>query len=104
MLLISLLSSRRNVVKFSYIHFFYLPLIVGSILATILLSLKNVDMLNLQPVLMAPGLQFWKGAREATYLFQSSFVIVLLIPFMEKPGHAVRAGPGPSSCRVQSTC
>ncbi|ETT65290.1 spore germination protein [Paenibacillus sp. FSL R7-277] len=92
MLLISLLSSRRNVVKFSYIHFFYLPLIVGSILVTILLSLKNVDMLNLQPVLMAPSLQFWKGAQEATYLFQSSFVIVLLIPFMEKPGHAVRAG------------
>lgn len=92
MLLISLLSSRRSVVKFSYIHFFYLPLIVGSILVTILISLKNVDLLNLQPVLMPPTIPFWKGVREASYLFQSSFVIVLLIPFMEKPGHAVRAG------------
>ncbi|WP_238655082.1 GerAB/ArcD/ProY family transporter [Paenibacillus piscarius] len=92
MLLTSLLSSRRGVVKFSYIHFFYLPLIVGSILVTILISLKNVDLLNLQPVLMPPSLHFWRGAREASYLFQSSFVIVLLIPFMEKPGHAVRAG------------
>lgn len=41
MLLVSLLSSRRNVVKFSYIHFFYLPLIVGSIVLTILISLKK---------------------------------------------------------------
>ncbi|MFC6652833.1 GerAB/ArcD/ProY family transporter [Paenibacillus rhizoplanae] len=92
MLLISLLSSRRNILKFSYIHSFYLPLIVGSILVTILISLKNVDMLNLQPVLMAPGVKFWNGARQATYLFQSAFVVVLLIPLMEKPNHAVRAG------------
>ncbi|WNS40945.1 endospore germination permease [Paenibacillus sp. MMS20-IR301] len=92
MLLTCLLSSRRNIVKFSYIHFFYLPLIISSILVTILISLKSVDLLNLQPVLMTPTPEFWKGVREASYLFQSSFVIVLLIPFMEKPGQAVRAG------------
>lgn len=92
MLVVCLLSSRRNIVKFSYIHFFYLPLIVGSILLTILISLKSVDLLNLQPVLMAPAPAFWKGTMEASYLFQSSFVIVLLIPFMEKPRQAVRAG------------
>jgi spore germination protein len=92
MLLICLLSSRRNIVKFSYIHFFYLPLIVGSILLTVLISLQNVDLLNLQPILMPPTPTFWKGAREASYLFQSSFVITLLIPFMEKPKQAVRAG------------
>lgn len=92
MLLISLLSSRRNIVKFSYIHFFYLPLIVGSILLTVLISLKSVELLNLQPVLMAPTRKFWNGAREASYLFQSSFVITLLIPFMEKPKQAIRAG------------
>ncbi|MFD2875723.1 GerAB/ArcD/ProY family transporter [Paenibacillus rhizoplanae] len=41
---------------------------------------------------MAPGVKFWNGARQATYLFQSAFVVVLLIPLMEKPNHAVRAG------------
>jgi spore germination protein len=92
MLLICLLSSRRNIVKFSYIHFFYLPLIIGSILLTVLISLENVDLLNLQPILMPPTLKFWNGSREASYLFQSSFVITLLIPFMEKPKQAVRAG------------
>jgi spore germination protein len=92
MLLVSLLSSRRNVVKFSYIHFFYLPLIVGSIVLTILISLKSVDLLNLQPILMSPTLKFWNGAREASYLFQSTFVITLLIPFMERPKQAFRAG------------
>lgn len=55
MLLIGMLSTRRSVVKFSYIHFFYLPLIVGSILVTVLISLKNVELLNLQPVLMPPS-------------------------------------------------
>lgn len=92
MLFLCLLSSRRNIVKFSYIHFFYLPLIVGSIAFTVLISLKSVDLLNLQPVLMPPTPVFWKGVRDASYLFQSSFVVVLLIPFMEKPKQAVRAG------------
>ncbi|KAI7258455.1 hypothetical protein KC345_g10556 [Hortaea werneckii] len=41
---------------------------------------------------MPPSPQFWSGARDASYLFQSSFVITLLIPFMQKPKHAVRAG------------
>ncbi|OKP84046.1 hypothetical protein A3844_20390 [Paenibacillus helianthi] len=92
MLLICQLSARRNIIKFSYIHFFYLPLIIGSVLVTILISLRNVDLLNLQPVLTAPTASFWKGALEASYLFQSSFVITLLIPFMKLPKQAVRAG------------
>ncbi|MBW4084062.1 GerAB/ArcD/ProY family transporter [Paenibacillus sp. S150] len=92
MLLICQLSSRRNLIKFSYIHFFYLPLIIGSVLVTILISMKNVDLLNLQPVLTVPTATFWNGAREASYLFQSYFVITLLIPFMQKPKQAVHAG------------
>ncbi|MNC42505.1 Spore germination protein YndE [compost metagenome] len=54
--------------------------------------MRNVDLLNLQPVLTAPSAAFWKGAREASYLFQSSFIITLLIPFMQQPKQAIRAG------------
>lgn len=92
MLLVCMLSSRRNIVKFSYIHFFYLPLIIGSLLVTILISLRNVDILNLQPVFTLPSARLWKGAAEASFLFQSTFVITLLVPFMERPKQAIRAG------------
>ncbi|MBY0014260.1 GerAB/ArcD/ProY family transporter [Paenibacillus typhae] len=92
MLLICQLSSRRDVVKFTYIHFFYLPLIIGPILFITLISMRNMDLLNLQPVLVMPSAAFWRGAVEASFLFQSSFIIVLLVPFMQKPKQAVRAG------------
>lgn len=92
MLLLCQLSSRRNIIKFTYIHFFYLPLIIGPILFITLLSMRNMDLLNLQPVLVMPSATFWRGTVEASYLFQSSFIIVLLVPFMQKPKQAVRAG------------
>ena len=92
LLFICLLSSRRNIVKFSYIHAFYLPLIVGSILIMILISMDNITLLNLRPIFMPLNHKFWKGAQIASYLFQSSFVITLLIPFMVKPKQAIRAG------------
>ncbi|KWX80160.1 hypothetical protein AMQ84_04590 [Paenibacillus riograndensis] len=92
MLLICQLSARRNIIKFSYIHFFYLPLIIGPVIITILISMRDVDLLNLQPVLTAPSASFWRGALEASYLFQSSFIITLLVPFMQLPKQAVRAG------------
>ncbi|QSF46085.1 GerAB/ArcD/ProY family transporter [Paenibacillus tianjinensis] len=92
MLLICQLSARRSIIKFSYIHFFYLPLIIGPTVLITLISMRNIDWLNLQPVLTMPSVSFWRGAREASYLFQSSFVIILLIPYMQKPKQAVRAG------------
>lgn len=92
MLLIVLLSSRRDIVKFSYIHFFYLPFIVISFLFTIIISLKNVDLLNLQPLLTTPTPAFWNGTLLASILFQGSFVITVLIPAMKKPKQILIAG------------
>lgn len=92
MLLLCLLSSRRDIVKFSYIHFFYFPLIVGPVVFITVISLKNVDLLNLQPMLTTPTPAFWEASLLASALFQSSFVITVLIPFMVKPRQALRAG------------
>lgn len=92
MLMICLLSSRRNIVKFTYIHYFYLPFIVGPILFITFISLKNVDLLNLQPVLITLNPTFWKGTLHASALFQSSFIITILIPYMVKPKEALKAG------------
>lgn len=92
MLLLCQLSSRRNIVKFTYIHFFYLPLIIAPVLLITLISMRNMDLLNLQPILVMPSAAFWKGAVKASFLFQSSFIIVLLVPLMQKPKQAVRAG------------
>lgn len=92
MLLLCLLSSRRDIVKFSYIHFFYLPLIVGPTVIITIISLKNLNLLNLQPLLTTPTPAFWEASLLASALFQSSFIITVLIPFMVKPRQAVRAG------------
>lgn len=49
MLLLVALSIRRNVVKFTYVHVFYLPFILLSVIAITLVAMKNVDVLNLLP-------------------------------------------------------
>jgi spore germination protein len=51
-----------------------------------------VNLLNLQPLLTTPGPAFWKGSLHASSLFQSSFIIAILIPYMVKPKEALKAG------------
>ncbi|KGE18960.1 GerAB/ArcD/ProY family transporter [Paenibacillus wynnii] len=92
MLVLTMLSTRRNIVKFSYVHFFYLPFTIGSIFAFVYITKGEVDLLNLQPILTTPSLPFWKGTITASTMFQGSFIITLLVPFMKNPKKALRAG------------
>jgi spore germination protein len=94
MLLLGCLSIRRNIVKFTYIHAFYLPLILLSVLVIILVALKNVDLLNLLPLTgnhMTPH-KFTEGMLSSASLYQGTFILTLLVPLMKKPKHLIKAG------------
>lgn len=92
MLLVTMLSTRRNVVKFSYIHYFYLPFIIAPVLGIVLIALGDIDVQNLLPVAGGTLFSFTKGALNASGLLQSSFIVVLIIPFMKNPGKAPLIG------------
>nr|WP_246168236.1 endospore germination permease [Paenibacillus antarcticus] len=91
LLVLTALSTRRNIVKFSYIHLFYLPFLLGPALGIILTSLQNADVLNLEPVIGNHHTNIMGGLLDIAALFQSSFIITLIIPFMMKPEKAMKA-------------
>ena len=94
MLLLVALSIRRNIVKFTYVHVFYLPFILLSVIAIILVAMRNVDVLNLLPLTgnHTTFSSFFKGTITSAALYQGTFVITLLVPLMKKPQQALKAG------------
>ncbi|MEK5253078.1 endospore germination permease [Paenibacillus sp. FSL F4-0125] len=94
MLLLVALSIRRNTVKFTYVHVFYLPFILLSVIAIILVAMRNVDVLNLLPLTgnHTTLSSFSKGTITSAALYQGTFVITLLVPLMKKPQQALKAG------------
>ncbi|WP_419885969.1 GerAB/ArcD/ProY family transporter [Paenibacillus sp. B-A-8] len=94
MLLLVALSIRRNIVKFTYVHVFYLPFILLSVIAIILVAMRNVDVLNLLPLTgnHTTLSSFSKGTITSATLYQGTFVITLLVPLMKKPQQALKAG------------
>ncbi len=94
MLLLVTLSIRRNIVKFTYVHIFYLPFILLSVIAIILVAMRNVDVLNLLPLTgnHTTLSSFSKGTITSATLYQGTFVITLLVPLMKKPQQALKAG------------
>ncbi|MEK4508466.1 GerAB/ArcD/ProY family transporter [Paenibacillus sp. FSL K6-2524] len=94
MLLMTALSIRRNIIKFTYIHSFYLPFILLSILSITLIAMKNVDLLNLLPLTgNYPSLSsLSKGMFYSASLYQGTFILILLVPLMKKPKQVLKAG------------
>jgi spore germination protein len=94
MLVLGALSIRRNIVKFTYVHVFYLPFILLTVLSIGLMSMNNIDALNLLPItgnhLTASG--FTEGMITSASLYQGTFVIVLLVPLMKQPRQVLKAG------------
>jgi spore germination protein len=91
MLLLAAISSRHNVTVFAYIHHFYFPLVLAPALVIIILSLKNGDALNLQPVWGNEPKGIWMGVLTVAALFQGSFIFTLVIPAMRRPEKAMKA-------------
>lgn len=94
MLLLSSLSIRRSIVKFTYVHIFYLPFILLSVLTIVLVAIKNVDALNLLPITgnYTTLSSFSKGMVNSAALYQGTFVLTLLVPYMKKPQQVLKAG------------
>ncbi|MBW7459110.1 endospore germination permease [Paenibacillus sepulcri] len=85
MLIVVVASSRRSVVKFSFIHSFYLPFIIIVALVIFLASLRDYDMVNLLPVIGNHPSRVVYAALSIASLFQSAFVLTLLVPYMIRP-------------------
>ncbi|MFK7695747.1 endospore germination permease [Paenibacillus sp. HJGM_3] len=92
MLLLSALSTRSSMTTFTYIHHFYFPLLVFPAILIVALSLKNANVLFLQPVW---GTGEWgsmfRGGLTIAALFQGSFVMTMVIPFMRNPSRVMKS-------------
>ncbi|MEF3311647.1 endospore germination permease [Paenibacillus sp. GYB004] len=91
MLLLAALSTRNSLATFAYIHQFYFPLILFPAMVIIALSLKNANLLYLQPIWGESTAGMLHGILIIAALFQGSFVMTLVIPAMRSPGKAMRA-------------
>jgi spore germination protein len=91
MLLLACLSVRNNMNTFAYIHTFYLPIILAPGLIIVALSLKNANILYLQPLIGSRLPDMFMGTLNISALFQGSFVITMIFPSMKEPKKAMKA-------------
>ncbi|TWD89200.1 spore germination protein [Neobacillus bataviensis] len=91
MLLIACLSVRYNINTFAYIHNFYVPAILGPVLIIVAFSLKNANPLYLRPLIENDFYSMAKGMLTIAALFQGSFIVTMIIPFMKNPKKAIKA-------------
>ncbi len=91
MLLLAALSTRNNITTFAYIHNFYFPILLGPGLLIVALSLKNADVINLQPIWGNEPKGMATGVVTIAALFQGSFILTAVIPAMRRPEKALKA-------------
>lgn len=91
MLLLAAISTRNDTTTFAYIHHFYFPLLLFPALLIVALSLKNGDVINLQPIWGNEPNGMMKGIFTIAALFQGSFIMTLVIPSMRRPERAMVA-------------
>ncbi|HEX6922462.1 MAG TPA: endospore germination permease, partial [Bacillales bacterium] len=91
MLILAVVSARKDIVVFAYIHNFYLPFIIGPVLIIAALALKNSDPLYLQPIFGNNPSGMWTGVLTVAALFQGSFIMTIVIPAMRHPKKALKS-------------
>ncbi|WP_040209022.1 GerAB/ArcD/ProY family transporter [Neobacillus jeddahensis] len=91
MLLLACISCRNNINVFSYIHNFYVPIILAPGLIIVAFSLKNSNLLYLRPIIGNNFQDMAAGTLTISALFQGAFIITLIIPSMKKPAKALKA-------------
>jgi len=91
MLLLATLSARADVRSFSYMHMFYLPVVLIPALIIVVLSLKNSNMLYLMPIFGNRRPDLIGGIFTIAALFQGYFVMTHVIPNMRRPEKAMIA-------------
>ncbi len=92
MLLLATLSARADVRSFSYMHMFYLPVVMIPALIIVVLSLKNSNTLYLMPIFGNRRPDFIGGVFTIAALFQGYFIMTNVIPNMRRPEKAMIAG------------
>lgn len=92
MLLLAAISCRNNINVFSYIHNFYVAMILAPVLIVVAFSLKNGNSLYLRPIFLGKDLRdMAAGMLTVSALFQGSFIITMIIPSMKSPNKALKA-------------
>ncbi|MCA0753963.1 spore germination protein [Paenibacillus sp. N4] len=94
MLLLAAISTRKNITTFAYLHHFYFPLLLFPGILIVFLSLKNADVINLQPAFTTGSPGIWAGVLTIAALFQGSFILTMVIPAMRRPERAMIASMG----------
>lgn len=91
MLLLAAVSTRNDITTFAYIHNFYFPALLVPGLLIVALSLKNAELINLQPIWGNEPRGMLGGVFTVAALFQGSFVLTMIIPAMRRPEKAMKA-------------
>ncbi|MCZ8513020.1 endospore germination permease [Paenibacillus filicis] len=91
MLLLATLSTRNDITTFTYIHHFYLPLIVFPAVLIVALSLKNAQVVYLLPLWGNNPPDLLHGTLVVASLFQGTFIYTMVIPAMRRPRRAMIA-------------
>jgi spore germination protein len=91
MLLIACISVRYDINTFAYIHNFYVPAILAPVLIIVAFSLKNANPLYLRPLIGNDLMHMFEGTLTIAALFQGSFIVTMIIPYMKNPKKAKKA-------------
>jgi spore germination protein len=89
MLLLAAVSTRNDTTTFAFIHHFYFPLILFPALLIVALSLKNANVLHLQPIWGNEPGGMITGILTVAALFQGFFILTMVIPAMRRPEKAM---------------
>ncbi|WP_282941228.1 endospore germination permease [Paenibacillus sp. RC67] len=91
MLLLSAISTRQDMKTFAYIHNFYFPILLIPALLIVTLSLKNADLINLQPIYGSFSPKIISSVFTVAALFQGSFIMTIVIPSMRRAHLAMKS-------------
>ncbi|MBD2871431.1 GerAB/ArcD/ProY family transporter [Paenibacillus arenilitoris] len=91
MLILAAISTRNTITTFAYIHTFYFPLLLVPGILIVALSLKNAEVINLQPIWASGVYEIAKGSMTIAALFQGAFILSMVIPSMRSPQRAMKA-------------
>jgi spore germination protein len=91
MLALAALSTRNNIITFAYIHHFYFPLILAPAIIISVFSLKNANLLHLQPFTGNQPTDMVVGLLTVAALFQGSFILTFVLPAMRETKKAIKA-------------
>lgn len=92
LIIVSLILARGGIepiVRFDEITFF---IILLSLIVIILLAIPRSDFSNILPILRTEPVKLLYGAYKTTYAFGGYEIVLLIIPFLQKPDKILKSG------------